>query len=273
MTQVKITGKLKRHHGLPAEGNSWGGATIDVQFHGYSQTATEQRPSDRDKITTNPDGTWEHYVWRNSEGDYDSYYTFKFPYGQPIKVTLDAATPAQIDFSQAVLNSTPASDPNYPSLIAIINAQLAASGVSFPAGGTAGQVLGISQTTPRVFEWKDSSGDPVKPAAITLSGHRVVYLSSVGVNYASSRNIATRGLAVGVTIGASALGADSTIRTKGEIIEPSWTWTPASPVFLGQDGALSQVGPAPPDLFSQIIGVAISATSIYVNIQPPIVLG
>jgi hypothetical protein len=156
MTQVKITGKLKRHHGLPAEGNSWGGATIDVQFHGYSQTATEQRPSDRDKITTNPDGTWEHYVWRNSEGDYDSYYTFKFPYGQPIKVVLTAATPNEIPFSQLAIASTPPDDPTYPSLIAIINDQLAASGVSFPAGGNAGQVLGIAQTTPRVFEWQDA---------------------------------------------------------------------------------------------------------------------
>jgi hypothetical protein len=118
-----------------------------------------------------------------------------------------------------------------------------------------------------------SSGDLVKPAAIALSGHKVVYISSAGANYASSRDIATRGLAVGITVGASALGGNSTIRTNGEIIEPSWAWTPAQPVFLGQDGALSQSGPAPPDLFSQIVGIAISATSIYVNIQPPIVLG
>jgi hypothetical protein len=155
MTQVKITGLLKHHHGL-LSGNGWGGANIDIQFHGYSQTATEQRPSDRDKITTNPDGTWEHSVWRNSEGDYDSYYTFKFPYGQPIKVVITAATPNEIPFSQLAIASTPTDDPNYPSLIEIINAQLAASGVSFPAGGTAGQVLGISQTTPRVLEWQDA---------------------------------------------------------------------------------------------------------------------
>jgi hypothetical protein len=119
----------------------------------------------------------------------------------------------------------------------------------------------------------NSTADLIKPAAIALSGHKVVYISSAGVNYASSRDITTKGLAVGVTTGASALGANSTIRTGGEIIEPSWAWTAAQPVFLGQDGALSQSGPAPPDLFSQIIGMAISATSIYVNIQPPIVLG
>jgi hypothetical protein len=273
MTQVKIKGLLRHHHGVPQAGNAWSGAPIFIEFHGYSQTATEQRPSDRAQITTNADGTWQHYAWKNSEGDYTSYYTFKFPYGDPIKVVLADATPAEIEFSQLAIASTPPDAPNYPSLIAIINDQLASSGVAFPAGGTAGQALVITQTAPRLFGWVDATGDLVKPGAIALSGHKVVYVSASGVNYANSRNIATRGLAVGVTVGASSLGADATIRTRGEIIEPSWAWTPALPVFLGQDGALSQSGPAPPDLFSQIVGMAISATSIYVNIQPPIVLG
>jgi hypothetical protein len=154
MTQVRIIGLLRHHHGL-LSGNGWGGAAIDIEFHGYSQTATEQRPSDRASIITNPDGTWEHYAWKNSEGDYASYYTFKFPYGKPIKVVLDATTPAQVEFSQAALNLTPRDSPNYPSLIAIINDQLAASAVAFPAGGTKGQVLGVAQTTPRTLEWED----------------------------------------------------------------------------------------------------------------------
>jgi hypothetical protein len=163
MTQVKIVGKLKHSHGVPLEGNSWPSATILVEFHGYSQTATEQRPSDRASITTNPDGTWQHYAWRNSEGDYASYYTFKFPYGDPIKVVLTATTPDTVEFSQLALDSIPTTAPNYPSLIAIINAQLAASAVAFPGGGTVGQALVVTQETPRLVGWGNvASNAPIK---------------------------------------------------------------------------------------------------------------
>jgi hypothetical protein len=159
MTQVKIVGKLKHSHGVPLEGNSWPSATILVNFHGYSQTATEQRPSDRAPITTNPDGTWQYYAWRNSDGDYSSFYTFKFPDidprdpSPPIKIVVKATTPDTVEFSQLALDSTPPDAPSYPSLIAIINDRLAASGVAFPAGGTVGQTLVVTQETPRLVGW------------------------------------------------------------------------------------------------------------------------
>jgi hypothetical protein len=157
---VRIHGKLMHSHGVP-----WSGALIDVVYRGYSQTATEQRPSDHGTITTNPDGTWETTRWVNARGDYQSHYLFKFPTDQVIKVYLTEQTPADIEFSQLALDSTPPTDPSYPSLIALINTILATSGVSFPAGGTAGQVLGISQASPRVMAWTDAaSGGDVFPS-------------------------------------------------------------------------------------------------------------
>lgn len=103
----------------------WGGQKIDVSYHGYSQTPTEQRPSDRVPVITNPDGTWQTYRWVNAEGDYQSYYTFKFPYDQPIKVYLPFGTPPSIEFSELAIASTPPSDPSYPSLIELINSLFA----------------------------------------------------------------------------------------------------------------------------------------------------
>jgi hypothetical protein len=61
----------------------------------------------------------------NAEGDYQSYYTFKFPYDQPIKVYLPFGTPPSIEFSELAIASTPPSDPSYPSLIELINSLFA----------------------------------------------------------------------------------------------------------------------------------------------------
>lgn len=140
----------------PDGSRPWSGATIDITYHGYSQTPTEQRPSDRLQIKTNPDGTWTVSLWMNAEGDYRSYYLFKFPYDQAIRIYLPTGTPSPVEFSQLALASTPPTDPSYPSLIALINTMLGSSGVTFPAGGSLGQVLAITQESPRVMGWVSS---------------------------------------------------------------------------------------------------------------------
>jgi hypothetical protein len=118
---VRIYGQLFYSEAPNGVKRPWGDAKIDVQYHGYSQTPTEQRPSDRTPVKINPDGTWETWRWVNAEGDYQSYYTFKFPFDQPIKIYLPAGTPSEIAFSELAIASTPPSDPSYPSLIELIN--------------------------------------------------------------------------------------------------------------------------------------------------------
>jgi hypothetical protein len=139
------------YSGLP-----WGNARIDITYFGYSQTATEQRPSDRHKIRTAIDGKWNIDLWKNQAGDYQSYYEFKFPNDKALKIYLTNDLPSEIEFSQLLLNGTPPTAPEYPSLIALIDERLASSGVSFPTGGQLGQVLAIAQATPRVLGWADS---------------------------------------------------------------------------------------------------------------------
>lgn len=158
MTQVRIFGRWMQSDGI-GEGSPKAGGLIDIRFYGYTQTPTEQRPSDRSQIRTNPDGTWETYRFKNADGDYQSHYTFRFGESIPIKVILPASTPAEIEFSQLAIASTPPTAPNYPSLIALINSQLAGSGLSFPVGGTVGQTLAIVQDTPtRVLGWSTGGG-------------------------------------------------------------------------------------------------------------------
>lgn len=154
----------------------WSGASVDVTYHGYSQTPTEQRPSDRIQTKTAPDGTWALSLWMNSEGDFQSYYSFKFPNDRAIRISLPAGTPPEIEFSQLAIASIPPSDPSYPSLIELIDKRLASSGVSFPSGGTRGQVLKVAQESPRVLGW--GSEEPLQfsqptPAAEWLWNHNL----------------------------------------------------------------------------------------------------
>lgn len=148
---VLIRGRLMH----PDGSRPWVNATIDITYRGYSQTPTEQRPSDRLQIKTVTDGTWAVTLWVNAEGDYQSYYIFKFPYDQSIKIYLPSTTPPEIEFSQLAIASTPPTDPSYPSLIELINTMLGGSGIAFPAGGNQGQVLAVAQSSPRILGWVD----------------------------------------------------------------------------------------------------------------------
>jgi len=111
-----------------------------------------------------------------------------------------------------------------------------------------------------------------KTAAVTIGGHRVVRVASDGVRLVSSEELLHAGAAVGITTGAALAGDLATVKFSGEISEPSWNWTPTFPVFIGNEGQLKQSPPSFPDAFSQVVGIATSATSIAINIQSPIIL-
>jgi hypothetical protein len=104
-------------------------------------------------------------------------------------------------------------------------------------------------------------------AATALGGHRVVTMDG---NYASKDNSADKFSILGVTQGAVSSGHTTTATTFGAITEPTWTWTPGLPVFLGTNGLLTQT--APTTGFRIIIGRAITATTMFVDISEPIVL-
>lgn len=102
-----------------------------------------------------------------------------------------------------------------------------------------------------------------------LSAHRVMrVIGDTDCAYADPANLADAEFVEGVSANAvSAAGQTVTIVTGGEMVEPSWTWTPG-PVFCGTGGALTQSIPAA--TWVRQIGVATAADRIIVRLHPPI---
>lgn len=112
-----------------------------------------------------------------------------------------------------------------------------------------------------------------KLASSALSGHRVVkFTGATGAAYVDPTVLADAHLAAGLTLGAAAPGDAIQVLVTGEIEETSWVWTPGQLIFVGAAGSLvSAVGVG--FAWSQIVGVATSPTTIFVQPRGPIVLG
>lgn len=120
-----------------------------------------------------------------------------------------------------------------------------------------------------------ASGDLsfIYPAIGPISGHRIVTLTSGGVQYASSDAAADAQRVLGMSTNAAGDGGEVGVKKFGEITEPSWSWDTQLPVYLGLNGQLTQVPPSnPTNAFSMVVGYPITPTSLFVNIGIPITL-
>lgn len=107
--------------------------------------------------------------------------------------------------------------------------------------------------------------------AQALSGERIVYaVDASTVNYASCSDIAHFSQVLGLTETAAASGASVNVRRSGEFTFEGWSWI-QGPVFLGENGALTQTVPSTAR-FSLAIGFAMSATTLFIDIGTPIIL-
>ena len=111
----------------------------------------------------------------------------------------------------------------------------------------------------------------VKVGLLPISGHSVVACDAQGeLIAADATNPAHRGAVLGVVADAYSPGDDAVVQT-GFVLEHSgWAWAPG-PVLVGLSGQLAQAPPAGA-LFSQVIGQALSATRVLIDINPPITL-
>ena len=106
-------------------------------------------------------------------------------------------------------------------------------------------------------------------AGETLSALRAVYELGGVVRYLDPQDDDHIDLLLGLTLTAATPGAPVNIQRSGPIDDSGWSWTPG-PVWLGPAGTLTQTPPA--DGYDVLIGAAMSATRLTLNIQPPIVL-
>lgn len=111
-------------------------------------------------------------------------------------------------------------------------------------------------------------------AEIALGGHRAVVFSASGkLIYASSSNLEHLHRIAGITITAANAEELVSVMRSGEVTEPSWNWDITLPVYLADNGLLTQTPPATPvAAFSVVVGFPTSATSLFVTIREPIIL-
>lgn len=100
-----------------------------------------------------------------------------------------------------------------------------------------------------------------------VSGHRMV---TDGAEYVSHSNSFDANRVLGMSLNAAAAGDVVTVAVLGYVSETTWNLIPDLPVYLGEDGYITQT---PPESgFLLVVGVAISPTSLYVDVGEPIFL-
>lgn len=108
-----------------------------------------------------------------------------------------------------------------------------------------------------------------KTAGEALGGHRMVRITGGKAMYADARFADHGDDVFGMTTQAAALDDAVQIVTYGQITEPSWAWAPEEPLFLSQDGLLSQT-PDPSMAFDLIVGFAETSTTILLDVSQAI---
>lgn len=111
----------------------------------------------------------------------------------------------------------------------------------------------------------------VTVGAAPISGHTAVALGADGLLiYADCTNPSHLGAVLGVVANAYGAGDPAVVQTSFDLSHAGWAFTPG-PVFAGAGGAIVQTLP-PGAVFAQVLGYALSATRIHIDVQPPIAL-
>lgn len=122
----------------------------------------------------------------------------------------------------------------------------------------------------------DSNTVVTMTAGSALGGHRIVAQSPTNNNtvvYADASNSAHANLVFGMTLNAASSGGSVDVAVCGEFTEPTWNWTLGLPIFLSQNGTLTQTVPTSSVAdFSLVVGFPITPTKLFVNIREPIFL-
>lgn len=125
---------------------------------------------------------------------------------------------------------------------------------------------------PGDFTSIDSEDVVHRTTAAALSGHMLVApLDDGTVDYADCATLQHINRPIWLTTRSWSSGVVATLLFEGTIVEPSWTWTPGTPIFLGLNGVMTQTVPDGA-MFSRQVATVIDATTIEFSVQPPIML-
>lgn len=105
-------------------------------------------------------------------------------------------------------------------------------------------------------------------AGADIGGHRGVSVGPDGLGMYADKGSAPD--CIGVSAGAAVDGAALAVQTSGEMTESSWSWNPGEPVYLGDNGLLTQTPTTTGNLV--VIGTATGEKRLLINIEQPIQL-
>jgi hypothetical protein len=144
------------------------------------------------------------------------------------------------------------------------------------------KVIYVKQKRTKILEF-NKQGPPGPPGltgpagadtpASYLSGgvnaYQIVFVTDSGAVLAANANNPTHaGRIVGITEAAAAVDATVSVRRSGSVANPVWALTPGARYYLQAGG---EIGTNTDGLaFTQKIGVAESATSLFLQIEAPI---
>lgn len=132
------------------------------------------------------------------------------------------------------------------------------------------RLVGVDVVGPRGPAGPAGAATVVRVAGANVSGHKVVVADVDGeVVHADPSNPAHLLRVFGLTTQAAVQGANVEVLYLGRLVEPTWSWTPDEPLFLGANGALTHVAPSAPNFLVQV-AVAETPTSIFFDPRIPI---
>jgi hypothetical protein len=107
------------------------------------------------------------------------------------------------------------------------------------------------------------------PAAYPISSDRLVAIVDGQLYYADHRNPAHASAIVGMTRTAVNTGESPLIAETGVLNGSGWNWTPGLPLFLYQDGQMTQNAALIEEGFILPVGKAVRNTQIILEIEDP----
>lgn len=116
---------------------------------------------------------------------------------------------------------------------------------------------------------QEDQGEFSEPLLVgsNLEAFRVVAIVDGQLVYADHRNLAHAYAVVGILRGAVVTGERVSVLSEGPITNPDWSWIPNEPIFLGEDGYLTQTSPTTG--FLQPLGQVILPQQIRFEMQQP----
>jgi hypothetical protein len=104
-----------------------------------------------------------------------------------------------------------------------------------------------------------------------IGGNRVVIFDADGKLYYANQSDPTHANKIaGVTLQAGIADSVITCQSSGQMDEAGWTWDVSKPVYLADNGLMTQV--LPTSGFIIVIGMPITATSLLIRIHMPIMV-